>query len=239
MPTTEPTINTWLEAWLNKVGAWEAKAQDTGQVMRHAAHAPDIILRQGLRMPVVIESEFDLPAVADAKQRLGIGLTDDGRPITEVVALGYKGDLRDEDRDGFMARLDRNEAMFTVQLISQNADGADVWPQRPLPATPWDLVAFCEYAQVPQTVVDHHGQRVAEAVRAAGSRLLASIRDTANPEATLAKLCELTGSEREPRDNEVPARRGNKTNVRRSRRRAPSGWWPSTCRTTWRNTARH
>ena len=66
----------------------------------------------------------------------------------------------------------------------------------PLLATPADLVAYCEYAQVPQAVIDDQSIRIANSVASISAQLQASIEGTANlSNSTFLKLREVVGSD--------------------------------------------
>ena len=195
----EQTANPLLAEWLNAAGRqWQASAERTGRLLNSGGR-PDIVITQGDRMPVIIECEFDQPAVKDAASRLGATLQGETRPFTEVIAVGIAGACRRDSEAEFRRRLNDNERIFTIQLVSQEAEGGrKIWPNRPLAATPQDLAAYCEYAQVPQAVIARETENIANAVKSAGETLLSSImqtRDRAEP--TLAKLRALTGSQHE------------------------------------------
>ena len=95
-----------------------------------------------------------------------------------------------------------------MQLV-RGVDSATstVWPSTPLPCRPEDLIAYCEYAQVPQTVIDDQSWKIAERIEAAGASLLGSIRGTRIlSDQTLTKLRDLTGClhPHENKPNAVP-----------------------------------
>ena len=212
----ENTANPLIAEWLNRAGRqWQASAERTGRLLNSGGR-PDIVITQGDRMPVIIECEFDQPAVKDAASRLGHTLQGETRPFTEIIAVGIDGGRRRDSEAEFRRRLEANERIFTIQLVSQppppedkggkgggeNKDSDDnkvppkIWPNRPLAATPQDLAAYAEYAQVPQAVIARETVKIANAVKAAGETLLSSIRQTqGRAEPTLAKLRALTGSQ--------------------------------------------
>ena len=67
----EHDANTVIAAWLDDSGRdWHASAERTHTLIGSNAR-PDIIIRQGDRMPVIVECEFGSPAVSDATSRLG------------------------------------------------------------------------------------------------------------------------------------------------------------------------
>ena len=195
----EQTASTIIARWLNTVGRGWTAAGDRTRTMAGSNERPDIIVSEGGRMPVVIECEYDdqtRPAIGDARRRLGRTLVNESRPFTEVIAVGIAAAGKNDSDEQFLRRLERNEAILTVQLVSQGQDGAGVkiWPDAPLSATPDDLVAYCEYAQVPQAIIDRESADIARQIAAAGHRLRDSIALTATAAApTLAALRQHTG----------------------------------------------
>ena len=195
----EQNANTVIAQWLNDTGRnWIAEAERIG-VIEGSSARPDILVREGDRMPVIVECEFGNPAIADAESRLGVKLVGEYRPFTEVIAVGIAERCERDSEAQFRQRLDANEPIFTIRLVSRNGSAAKIWPDQPLPATPTDLAAYCEYAQVPQAVIDDHSENIALRVNSAGIHLLNSIRLTHNLIApTLAELRNVTGCNHEP-----------------------------------------
>ena len=191
----EQNANSIIADWLNDAGRdWHASAERTHTLIGSNAR-PDIIIRQGDRMPVIPECEFGNPAVSDATGRLGQTLIGETRPFTEVIAVGISETCQDDTPQGFRQRLDDNEQVFTVQLVTVS-DG--VWPRASLPATPADLAAHCEYAQVPQAVIDRQSENIAQQIVSAGQKLHESIRLTGRRQHdTLIRLRDIVGCEQD------------------------------------------
>ena len=106
----EQSANGVIAAWLNDAGRdWEASAERTHTLIGSNAR-PDIIIRQGDRMPVIVECEYGSPAVSDATGRLGHTLIGETRSFTEVIAVGISEDCQDDTPQGFRQRLDGNES---------------------------------------------------------------------------------------------------------------------------------
>lgn len=206
----EHTANTIIAQWLNAAGrSWHANG-DRVRTIAGSSERPDIVVTEGGRMPAIIECEYTdrpRPAVADAEKRLGKTLAGETRPFTEVIAVGIDAVCKGDGDAAFRRRLENNEPIFTVQLVSEDGGGVKIWPDNPLPATPNDLIAYCEYAQVPQAVIDRESADIALKVAAAGKRLLDDISATAYAgRPTLAALRRLTGCrhDHEKTPNAVP-----------------------------------
>ena len=194
----EHTANVAIADWLKEVGrGWIPSAERTRMLVGSTGR-PDIVIRQGNRTPVVIETEFGSPAVGDAVARLGNTLRGQTEPISQVIALGLDERCQQDDRAALLQRLDDNEPIFSVQIIQGEREAeAEVWPsEQSLTATPFDLVAYCEYAQVPQMVIEEHGKLIAEEIKATSTRLLNIIKATKRRGTrTLATLRDLTATD--------------------------------------------
>ena len=196
----EPTLNEWVAQWLNTRGArpWEATAEELGAVVGGRAQL-DLVVRQLARMPAVVEFEVGGPAVADAQSRIGRRLHNARRELTEVLAVGYSTECRTDDIDSFFRRMSENESFMTVQIVSRRNGGdasCRVWPDKPLRANASDLMAFIEYLQVPQAVIDEQSEHTASEIEWIGGWLHDSIRmASAICDETLASLRRLTGAE--------------------------------------------
>ena len=190
----EQEANSVIAEWLNTTAHdWRAIAERVG-VLQGTAGRPDIVIRQHDRMPVIVESEYGSPAVKDAEDRLGETLIGETRPFTEVIALGIDSLCRQDSRSVLRGRLDRNESVFSVQFVSQRNDGSRVWPDKPLMATPADLVAYCEYAQVPQAVIDAKSDEIANKVLSASLKLAMGLRSLPNgSDGVLSELVAVVG----------------------------------------------
>lgn len=195
----ENTANVYIGRWLNsKKESWYASGERVGTI-EGTGQRPDVIITEGDRMPVIVESEYSdksRPGVKDATSRLGKRLVGETRQFTEVIALGINEVCKQDSEDEFYNRLAANQPIFTVQFVSRVDGGVKIWPDSPLGATPNDLIAYCEYAQVPQSVIDEQSTKIADGVESTGSFLLDRVRSTQTlSEETLARLREITGCE--------------------------------------------
>ena len=169
---SEPDANSAIADYLNGIGVgWNANAERS-QTLIDDNGRPDIIVRQNGRRAVVVETEYGRPAVGDAKSRLDKRLVGETRSLSEIIAVGLDEGFKSDTRAAFLARLKRDEAMFSVQLVSATR----VWPKEPLVSRPSDLMAYCQYAQVPQLEVDRQSMEVAKQIESLGSALTDAMR---------------------------------------------------------------
>ncbi len=189
----EQTANETIADWLSsQKREWVADGERVG-VMQSGSGRPDIVIREGDRMPVIVETEYGSPAVSDAKSRLGKRLLKETRPFTEVIAVGISDECRQSTRESLTELLNSNAPIFTIQLVSQRDDAICVWPDAPLSTTPMDLVAYCEYAQIPQSVIESQTETIAERVRSAGGKLSDGLNRLPGGEAALRGLMNEVG----------------------------------------------
>ena len=187
----EHDANSVIAGWLNESGRnWRADSERTSTLIG-TSERPDIIIRQGDRMPVIIECEYGNPAIGDALKKLNHTLQGETRPFTEIIAVGIDEECRKDDRSSLRQRLDNNDRILTIQLVYV---GNTIWPDKPMPSTPADLAAHCEYAQVPQAVIDSQSENIAQQIVSAGQKLQASIHTTGHrQQETLTRLREIVG----------------------------------------------
>lgn len=203
----ENTANTTIAEWLNTIGMnWQANGGERTRTLQgRPSEHPDIIITEGDRMPVIIECEWSSntnPGVEDAKKRIGEKMVGESREFTEAIAVGIEEKCRQDSNVQFRRRLENNEAIMTVQLVSRTKEGTRVWPAKPLLARPSDLVAYCEYAQVPQTVIEEQSSRIAERIQSVGLQLSQSILATVQGTETIAKLRSVTGAEHKSKEQD-------------------------------------
>ena len=188
---TEPDANSAIADYLNGIGiSWDANAE-RAQTLIGSNGRPDIVLRQNGRRAVVVETEYGSPAVGDARSRLGKKLIGETRELTEVIAVGMDENCKNDTRAEFLARLERDETILSVQLVSTTG----VWPEKPMVARPSDLMAYCEYAQVPQLEIDRQSARVATEIESLGASLTDAMRLMGSKgDGILDELTEIVGA---------------------------------------------
>ena len=87
----ENTANVALAALLQPMLAgYDVRAEQTRTVAGHQGRHPDVLITAAGRSPVVIEAEYepDNPE-ADARQRLGLDISGETRPVEAAIALRY------------------------------------------------------------------------------------------------------------------------------------------------------
>ena len=188
----EIEANSAIAQYLDECGkGWSANAERRRTLVGDRGR-PDIVVREPSRRAVVVETEYGSPAVDDAESRLGKKLIGETRELTEVIAVGIDGDCEEDTRAEFLARLNRNEAVLSVQLVSTTG----VWPDDPLTSRPSDLVAYCEYAQVPQLEIDRQSAKVAEEIDSLGTNLTDAMRLMGSKgDGILDELVEIVGAD--------------------------------------------
>ncbi len=97
---TEPSANNALGNLLQgMLGKAAVRPENTQVIEGRAGLQPDILVTAPGRSPVVIEAEYD-PAHTvepEAKERLGLKVVGQPRPIEAVIALRYPEDLSEAD----------------------------------------------------------------------------------------------------------------------------------------------
>lgn len=188
----EIEANSAIAQYLDECGkGWSANAERR-QTLVNDNGRPDIVVREPGRRAVVLETEYGRPAVGDARCRLGKRLRGETRELTEVIAVGIDEDSESDTRAEFLARLKRNEAVLSVQLVSTTG----VWPDDPLASRPSDLIAYCEYVQVPQLEIDRQSASVAHEINSLGTSLMDAMRQMGSGgDDILAELGEIVGAD--------------------------------------------
>ena len=189
---SEPDANSAIAQYLDECGKrWSANAERR-QTLVGDSGRPDIVVRESGRRAVVLETEWDRPAVGDAEDRLDKRLLGETRELTEVIAVGIDEGCEGDTRSEFLARLKSDEAVLSVQLVSTTG----VWPDEPLASRPSDLIAYCEYAQVPQLEVDRQSASVAREIESLGLNLTETMRLMGTMgDGILEELVEIVGAE--------------------------------------------
>ena len=141
---------------------------------------PDLLVSAPDAYPVAIETEWDEPAVADAKSRLGKRMAGSRLPARSAVAVGAPSEVRTWSDAELISRMDDLQLRFVVFTASVTGE-ADVvlreeditrWPsQGYVTGTVDDLACLCEYATAPPELVSRFAEHVAQRVELVGGAL--------------------------------------------------------------------
>ena len=152
---TEPSANNALGGLLQAMmGRSRVHSENTQAIAGHAGLQPDILITAVGRSPVVIESEF-IPAAnveQEAKDRLSLETTVDGRIIEAVIALRYPDSLRQSND----LRADLKEARLSYCVFTEESEGSiSRFPESGwLDGSVEDLADMVRLVSVPQRAVD-------------------------------------------------------------------------------------
>ena len=127
--------------------------ENTRVIVDHPGRQPDILITSPGRSPVVVEAEY-MPAYTvepEAKDRLGLDVTVDSRPIEAVIALRYPGELADESN--LAATLKTSSLSYCV--FTQERKAVKRFPESGwLDGSVEDLADLIRLVSVPQWAVD-------------------------------------------------------------------------------------
>ena len=170
---TEPSANAALGTLLQRMlPGSQVLYENTQVVIGHAGRQPDVLITTPGRSPVIIEAEF-FPALTvqdDAKQRLGLQIVNDSRPVETVIALRYPEAIR--EADDLHATL--RQAKFSYSLLTEDDKTESL---RRLPDSGWlegslvDLADLIRLVSVPQRAVDQAVDVLEHGIEAAAREL--------------------------------------------------------------------
>jgi hypothetical protein len=134
----------------------DVRSESTRIIAEHPSLQPDIVITAADRAPVVIEAEF-MPAYtaeSEARDRLGLRLSSDGKKIETALALRYPAGL--EDADDLDAEIAKSQLSYCA-LTLPGADGAQY---ERFPKSGWlegkvaDVAELARLLSVSQSAVD-------------------------------------------------------------------------------------
>ena len=161
---TEPSANNTLGRLLQRMlPTCQVRTENTRAIVGRSGLRPDILVTAARRSPVVIEAEYSPGAnvEVEARERLGLRTTSDGRLIEAAVALCYP----DSIADAVDLESELSEARFSYGVFTQDGKG----PSR-FPASGWldgsveDLADLVRLVSVPQHAVDRAAQVLEEGI---------------------------------------------------------------------------
>ena len=117
---------------------------------------PDIVVKMPYDLRMIIETEYDSPAVDDAIDRLGYEFHDHTRDVKNVIALGIPRRLgsprmRYAERD---AELMNDTPQFLMQVVTgRSPEDPDiiVTPEEPVPVSLRDVIQYAWLAAIPES----------------------------------------------------------------------------------------
>ena len=168
---TEPAVNNSLGTLLQgMLPRSHVRSENTQAIVGHSGLRPDILITAPGRSPVVIEAEY-LPAATaevEAKERLGLDVTEDGRRIEAVIALRYPIDMGDADD----LRAALTESRISWCVFTEESAGVTRFPESGwLDGSVGDLADLVRLVSVPQRAVDEAATTLQEGIDAAAKVL--------------------------------------------------------------------
>ena len=168
---TEPAVNNSLGTVLQgMLPRSHVRSENTQAIVGHSGLRPDILITAPGRSPVVIEAEY-LPAATaevEAKERLGLDVTEDGRRIEAVIALRYPIDMGDADD----LRAALTESRISWCVFTEESAGVTRFPESGwLDGSVGDLADLVRLVSVPQRAVDEAATTLQEGIDAAAKVL--------------------------------------------------------------------
>ena len=144
--------------------------------------SPDLVVRMPYDLRMIVETEYDSPAVDDAIQRLGYEFHDHTRDVKNVIALGIPSRLGSPrvgyaDRD---AELMSDAPQFLMQVVTgRSPDDPEIviTPSEPVPVSLRDVVQYAWLAAIPEAYAENVLKRVVANLRTARNEL-ARLLDT-------------------------------------------------------------
>ena len=160
------------------------QAEQHGQA-RLGHTSPDIVVRMPYGLRTIVETEYDAPAIGDAKTRLGYEFIDYAPPMKSVLAVGIPRHLGDLGFTDLERELMSDHPQFLMQVVtgkSENDPDINITPAQPVPVSLRDLVQYAWLAAVPEAyaaaVIDDVVSRLKTAQNELSQRLRLSTRLT-------------------------------------------------------------
>ena len=118
--------------------------------------SPDLVVRMPYDLRMIIETEYDNPAIDDAIDRLGYEFHDHTRDVKNVIALGIPSRLgsprmRYAERD---AELMSDAPQFLMQVVTGRSTEDPhivVTPKEPVPVSLRDVIQYAWLAAIPES----------------------------------------------------------------------------------------
>ena len=178
---TEPNANNALGALLRRMlPGCAVRYEHTQALVEHSGRHPDILITAAGSSPVVVEAEY-MPAASaeqDARERLGLTVAGEPRPIEAAIALRYPAETENAyDIDAAIAAARLSYAVLY--------DDGNRFPQAGwLYGSPGDLADLIRLVSVPQKAVEDAAAALEQGIERAAGILnnMAQLRPFITPE---------------------------------------------------------
>ena len=168
---TEPSVNNAMGLLLQTMlSRSSVRSENTRTIAGHPGRHPDILITGLGRSPVVIEAEY-MPAATvepEARERLGLEVEADSRPIEAVIGLRYPEHVADaEELSVALRNAALSYCVFTQEAKAVNRFPSSGW----LEGSVEDLADLVRLVSVPQSAVDQATTTLQEGIDAAAKLL--------------------------------------------------------------------
>ena len=138
--------------------------------------SPDLVVRMPYDLRMIVETEYNSPAIGDAIDRLGYEFHDHTRDVKNVIALGIPSRLgsprmRYADRD---IELMSDSPEFLMQVVtgrSPDDPNIVITPEKPIPVSLRDVIQYAWLAAIPETYAENVLKKVVANLRTARNEL--------------------------------------------------------------------
>ena len=138
--------------------------------------SPDLVVRMPYDLRMIVETEYDDPAIDDAITRLGYEFHDHTRDVKNVIALGIprrfgSPRMRYAERD---AELMSDAPQFLMQVVTgRSPDDPDIMitPEEPIPVSLRDVIQYAWLAAIPESYTVEVLSKVVANLRTARNEL--------------------------------------------------------------------
>ncbi len=182
MAMDEKTLNGFIAQAMERQSprGYQMQVEQHGQA-RLGHTSPDIVVQMPYGLRTIVETEYDAPALGDAKTRLGYEFINYALPMKSVLAVGiprHLGDLGFVDLD---RELMSDNPQFLMQVVtgkSENDPDIHIMPAQPVPVSVRDLVQYAWLAAIPEAYAAAVIDEVVSKLKTAQNELSQRLRMT-------------------------------------------------------------
>ena len=141
--------------------------------------SPDFIVEMPYGLRTIIETEYDAPAIGDARARLGYQFRDYLIPMKSVLAVGIPERLGNLGHFERRPILRSGEPQFLMQVVtgrSEDDPNIRITPERPALVALQDLAQYAWLAAIPEPYAKEVVDRVIRRLQAAKKELTGLLR---------------------------------------------------------------